>query len=129
MLHALADGETDPAAVAALADQRLRATPAELRDALGACAEFNPVYRRLIRLALDDLQLVEQQIGRLDQEIAGLLREHQDAVEPLLIPESLQVRLGSQGFGVSGSFAKCGFAWPFHIPKGRVPHSERLCAK
>jgi len=83
MLKALADGETDPAAVAALADQRLRATPAELRDALGACAEFNPVYRRLIRLALDDLQLVEQQIGRLDQEIAGLLREHQDAVERL----------------------------------------------
>src|SRR5499427_1948173 len=51
MLKALADGETDPAVVAALADQRLRATPAQLRDALGACAEFNPVYRRLIRLA------------------------------------------------------------------------------
>src|SRR5437899_7228791 len=51
MLHALADGETDPAAVAALAHQCLRATPAELRDALGACTELNPVYRRLIRLA------------------------------------------------------------------------------
>src|SRR5215469_9344908 len=37
MLKALADGETDPAALAALADQRLRATPAQLRDALRAC--------------------------------------------------------------------------------------------
>jgi transposase len=83
MLKALAEGETDPAAVAALADQRLRATPAELRDALGACTELNPVYRRLVRLALDDLQLIEQQIGQLDQEIASLLREHQDGVQRL----------------------------------------------
>src|SRR5215831_8242752 len=83
MLHALADGETDPAAVAALAHQLLRATPAQLRDALGACTELNPVYRRLIRLALDDLQLIEQQISELDQEIANLLHEHQHAVQRL----------------------------------------------
>jgi transposase len=83
MLHALAEGETDPAALAALGDKRLRATPAELSDALGACTELNPVYRRLVRLALDDLQLIEQQIGQLDQQIASLLREHQDAVQRL----------------------------------------------
>ncbi|HTT19950.1 MAG TPA: IS110 family transposase [Candidatus Sulfotelmatobacter sp.] len=83
MLHALADGETNPAALAALADQRLRATPAQLRDALGACTEVNPVYRRLVKVALADLQFVEQQIGKLDQETAGLLREHQDAVQRL----------------------------------------------
>src|SRR6266571_7755924 len=83
MLKALADGETDPAALAALADQRLRATPAQLRDALGACTELNPVYRRLVKMALADLQLIEQQIGELDQETAVLLREHQDAVQRL----------------------------------------------
>lgn len=83
MLHGLAEGETDPAALAALADKRLRATSAELRDALGACTELNPLYRRLIRLALDDLQLIEQQIAKLDQEIATLLREHQEAVQRL----------------------------------------------
>ena len=83
MLKALAEGETDPAALAALADRHLRATPAQLRDALGACTELSPVYRRLVRLALDDLQLIEQQIARLDQEIASLLREHQDAVQRL----------------------------------------------
>ena len=83
MLKALAEGETDPAALAALADQRLRATPAELRDALGACTELNPVYRRLVKMALADLQLIEQQIGQLDQETASLLGEHQDAVQRL----------------------------------------------
>lgn len=83
MLQALADGETNPAALAALADQRLRATSAQLRDALGACAELNPVYRRLVKMALEELQLIEQQITRLDQEMASLLRQHQDAVERL----------------------------------------------
>ena len=83
MLQALADGETDPAALAALGDQRLRATPAQLRDALGAGTGLNPVYRRLVKMALADLQLIEQQIGQLDQEIASLLREHQDAVQRL----------------------------------------------
>jgi hypothetical protein len=34
MLQALAEGETDPAALAVLADQRLRVTSTQLRDAL-----------------------------------------------------------------------------------------------
>jgi len=63
--------------------QRLRATPEQLRDALGACTRLNPVYRQLVKMALEDLQLIEKQIGQLDQELASLLREHQDAVERL----------------------------------------------
>lgn len=83
MLNALADGETDPACLAALADRRLRATPAQLHDALGACGELNPVYRRLLKMTLEGLQFVEQQIGQLDQEIANLLQRYQAAVERL----------------------------------------------
>jgi len=83
MLEALADGETDPAAIAALAHQRLRATKAQLSDALGACRKLNPMYRRLIKLALQGLQVIEQQIDQLDQEIASLLHGHQHAVERL----------------------------------------------
>ncbi len=83
MLKALAEGETNPVALAALADQRLRATPAQLCDALGACTELNPVYRRLLKMALEELQFIEQQIGKLDQEMATLLSRHQDAVERL----------------------------------------------
>ncbi len=44
MLKAIADGGTDPAALAALADKKLRATQAQLCDALGACTELQPVY-------------------------------------------------------------------------------------
>jgi transposase len=83
MLKALADGETNPAALAALADKKLRATPEQLCDALGACTELKPVYRRLLKMALEQLQLLEQQIGQLDQELATLLHQHQDAVERL----------------------------------------------
>src|SRR4029077_18681474 len=83
MLKALADGETNPVALAALADQNLRATPEQLCDALGACTDLKPVYRRLLKMVLEQLQFLEQQIGQLDQEMASLLHPHQDAVPPL----------------------------------------------
>ena len=96
MLKALADGETDPAALAALADQRLRATPAQLHDALGACTELNPVYRQLVKLTIEGLQFVEQQISQLEREIANLLQRHQDAVERLAVVPGLGVDSAQQ---------------------------------
>jgi transposase len=96
MLKALADGETDPAALAALADQRLRATPAQLHDALGACTELNPVYRQLVKLTIEGLQFVEQQISQLEREIASLLQRHQDAVERLAVVPGLGVDSAQQ---------------------------------
>jgi transposase len=96
MLNAIAEGEMDPTALAALADQRLRATPVQLQDALGACTELNPIYRRLIKMTLAGLQSVEQQIGQLDQEIANLLQQHQDAVESLALVPGLGVDSAQQ---------------------------------
>jgi len=81
MLKAIAEGETDPAALAGLADCRLRATPEQLRDALGACTELNGVYRRLLKMALEELKLMEEQMEQLDREAASLLKEHQDTVQ------------------------------------------------
>jgi transposase len=83
MLQALADGETDPAALAALADRRLRATPEELRDALGASAQLNGTYRRLLKQALEELQVIERHIEQLEREAMGLMQEHQDVVRRL----------------------------------------------
>ena len=83
MLNALAEGETNPAALAALADQKLRATPEQLCDALGACTNLKPVYRRLLKMALEQLQFLEQQIAQLEQELATLLHPYQDAVQRL----------------------------------------------
>ena len=52
-------------------------------DALGACTDLKPVYRRLLKMVLEQLQFLEQQIGQLDQEMAMLLNQHQDAVKRL----------------------------------------------
>jgi transposase len=96
MLKGLADGETDPAVLAALADQRLRATPEELRDALGACAELHPVYRELLRMSLEELKLMDEQIEKLDKEMAGLLEAHQQAVQRLAEVPGLGCDSGQQ---------------------------------
>jgi len=83
MLQALADGETDPAKLSALGDWRLKATPEQFRDALGACRNLHPIYRQLLRLMLEELQLIEKQINELDKQMASLLIAHQDAVKRL----------------------------------------------
>ena len=121
----LADGATDPAALAALADQRLRATPEQLRDALGACAGLNPVYRRVVKMALTDLQLIEQQIGQLDQEMASLLHEHQDAVQRLAEVPGLGVDSAQQIIAEVGAKAAT-FASPKNLVSwvGACPGDE-----
>jgi transposase len=96
MLNALAGGETDPVALATLADQRLRATPAQLHDALGASKELNPVHRRMVKMTIEGLEFVGRQIGQLDQEIASLLQLHQDAVQRLAVVPGLGVDSAQQ---------------------------------
>jgi transposase len=105
MLKALADGETNPETVAALADQRLRATQEQLRDALGASTELNPVYRRLLKMMLEELQLIEEQMGQLDQEMANLLSPHQDAVQRLAEVPGLGVDSAQQIIAEVGATA------------------------
>jgi transposase len=83
MLQALAEGETDPAALAKLAAPRLRATPAQLCDAFQACPTLHPVYRRLLKLTLEELRVIEDHLGQLDQQVADLLAAHHDAVQRL----------------------------------------------
>jgi transposase len=83
MLQALAEGETNPETIAGLADHRLRATAPQLRDALGACRDLHPVYRQLLKMALEELKLMEEQIDKLEQEMANLLSTQQDVVQRL----------------------------------------------
>jgi len=117
MLKALAEGETDPAALAALADERLRATPEQLCDALGACTELNAVYRRLLKMALEELQLIDEQIDELNKEMASLLSEHQDAVQRLAEVPGLGVDSAQQIIAEVGPTAatfrseKCLSSW------------------
>lgn len=96
MLRAIARGATDPDAVVALGSRRLHATPDQLRDALGACIDLHPVYRRLLALTLDELEVIERQIQALDTELAALVRDHQDAVERLAAVPGLGVDSAQQ---------------------------------
>ena len=117
MLKALAEGETNPVALAALADERLRATPEQLCDALGACADLKPVYRRLLKMMLEQVQFLEQQITKLDQEMASLLSQHQDAVQRLAEVPGLGVDSAQQIIAEVGPAAatfpseKCLSSW------------------
>jgi hypothetical protein len=54
---------------------RLRATPEQLRDALGACTQLHEVHRRLLKMALEELRPMEEQIEQLDREALGLLQD------------------------------------------------------
>jgi len=69
--------------VATLADSTLRATPEQLCDALAACVDLLPVYRRLLKMELEQPDRLEQQMDKLEREIAQLLQEHSAAVERL----------------------------------------------
>ena len=105
ILQALADGETNPATLAALADRRLRATPDQLCDALGASTDLHPIYRRLLHMALEELRLTDEQIGHLDQEMGRLLGRHQPAVQRLAEVPGLGVDSAQQIIAEVGAAA------------------------
>jgi transposase len=96
MLQALAEGATDPAAVAALADPKLRATQEQLRDALAACVDLLPVYRRLLKMEMQQLKFLEEQTEQLEREIAALLAPHGAAVQRLAEIPGLGVKSAQQ---------------------------------
>lgn len=83
MLRALADGETEPAKLAALADPALRATPEQLQDALSHAAILSTLHREILGLFLARVELIESQIEILDQKTAAALAAYHDAVQRL----------------------------------------------
>jgi transposase len=78
ILGALADGETDPDRLAALGDDRLHCSKAELADALNG--SLDPIHRQLLKLFVKRLELLDEQIGQLDQLAATALKPYQDEV-------------------------------------------------
>jgi transposase len=95
-------GGDQPRGAGALADRNLRATPQELCDALSASAGLNPVYRLVLKMYLKELELLEEQMTQLDQEIASLLKEHEEAVQRLAEVPGLGVDSAQQIIARSG---------------------------
>jgi transposase len=125
MLQALADGETDPTALAGLAAPRLRATPAQVCDAFQACPTLHPVYRRLLKLTLEELRVIEDHLGQLDQQMADLLAAHHDAVQRLAEVPGLGVDSAQQIIAEVGATAAT-FPSPKHLASwmGACPGTE-----
>ena len=83
----------------------MRASQAQLCEALGACTELDPVYRRLVKMMLEELHLIEQQIDKLDQEIAARLNQGQNAVQRLAEVPGLGVDSAQQIIAEVGATA------------------------
>jgi transposase len=78
ILEAMAKGETDPGRLAELGEASLECSKQELADALNGVLE--PIHRQLLKLFLKRLELLDEQIGELDQLAATALNRHQEAV-------------------------------------------------
>lgn len=133
MVQAMADGETDPSRLAELGHDRLRCSKQELTDALTGSLE--PVHRELLKLYLKRLQLLDEQIGKLDQMIAEALKLHQDTVVRVAeIPgfgvDSAQQLIAEMGadaesFPSAGEFASWAGLCPGSNVSAEQNHSSR----
>ena len=133
ILQAMADGESDPHRLAALGDDRLQCSAAVLADALDG--SLDSIQRALLKLYLERLHLLDQQIGQLDQMIATALRQHQDAVIRVAeIPgfgvDSAQQLIAEMGvdaeaFSTAGQFASWSGVCPGTEESAEQNHSSR----
>jgi len=110
ILHALVEGETDPRKLAALGDDRLKCTQAQLVDAL--TDDPLPMHQQLLTPYLHQLQLIDPQIAKLSGLIAEALKPHQEAMArlaegPGLGPDSAQQVIAEVGVQAS-SFPSVG---------------------
>jgi transposase len=78
MLAAIAAGEEDPVKLASLGDDRLKASEKELPEAL--IGRVRPAHRILLRLYLNQVELIDEQINVLEREISEVMRPHEAAI-------------------------------------------------
>src|SRR5215469_15835416 len=126
ILHALAQGESDPKKLAELGDERLHCTEEQLVDAL--TGRVQPMHREMLALQLQRLQLIDQQMAQLNRMIAQAMKSHQDAVirlaeVPGLAADSAQQFIAEVGAQASTSAAEL-TAWVGTCP-GRDESAEQ----
>jgi len=81
ILKALAAGEEDPGKLASLGDSQLRVSRERLQEAL--TGRVRPAHRLLLRLYLQQVELIEEQIAILEHEISAAMQPHQATIERL----------------------------------------------
>ena len=81
ILTAIAAGTGTPEELAALADSRVRATPEELTEALRG--RLNDHQRVLLRMQLDHVRYLDQQVEALNAEVAKRLAPFEGQIKQL----------------------------------------------
>jgi transposase len=78
MLDAMVAGEGDPVKLAALAHKGVKASQAQLREALNG--RVNDHHRFLIRIHLQQIDHIDESIAQLDEQVEANLKPFRDAV-------------------------------------------------
>ena len=81
MLEALIAGETEPNRLAGLANRKIKATPAELSEALRG--RVTKHHRFLLRLHLQQIDAIDAAIGAIDKEVEVNLVPFRSSVDIL----------------------------------------------
>src|SRR5262249_58275784 len=74
-------GETNPTKLAAFADRRLKASPAQLREALRG--RVTKQHRFLLRLHLQQIDALETAIAEIDQQVDADIAPFRGALQQL----------------------------------------------
>ena len=82
ILRCLANGETNPEKLAELGDRHLKCGVPVLVDALTGC--MGNIHCHLLGQQLDQIELLDKQIGELDKLAASQTQQYQDAVTRLV---------------------------------------------
>jgi transposase len=81
ILDALVEGHSDPRELAALADYRLRATPEQLQEACEG--RLLQTHRMILGLFLNQIDQLEEQIQKIDEQLATEQQAHREALARL----------------------------------------------
>ena len=81
MIEAMIAGDTDPAKLARLADRRIKASPVVLAEALRGRQSKH--HRFLLRLHLDQIDVLDRALVEIDKEVEAGLDPFRDSIEQL----------------------------------------------
>lgn len=94
ILQALIGGQSDPVALADLADPRLRATREQLQ---AACeGRLQPAHRTILKLFLEQIQQLDKQIREIDEQLSASQAAYGEAVGRLCRIPGIDVHAARQ---------------------------------
>lgn len=103
ILRALAQGESDPARLAELGDDRLHCTREQLTDALRG--PMSAIQRELLSMQLEQIELIDKQIEQTLRLTTEVIKQYQEAVTRLSEVPGLAVIAAQQIIAEAGPSA------------------------